>query len=337
MFTIQPFQKTAAEYEAIIKIANTVWPEEPKTAAQVKRHDEGRHPDFLFQRLLVEVNGQIVGYGVYGENAWSYQPGKYFIELTILPAYQKRGLGTALYQHIFEALASREPAPKLLTTGAREDKVEAIAFLVKRGFSQVMRAPSSKLDLTTFEPARFAGVVEKVRQSGISIYSMTELKKSAANWKRIWYDLECEINRDHPAADEGEDLPFETFAGYLDSPLVSTDAYFIAVDGRDKYVGLSGLFMNQADPKIFNTEMTGVVRSHRRRGIATALKVRAIMFARERGGKVIYTGNEEHNPMYQLNLKLGFTPGPAWLSFHHKLSTAAAADPTHLAAHPPPN
>ena len=83
---------------------------------------------------------------------------------------------------------------------------------------------------------------------------------------------------------------------------------------------VSGLSNNWADPTIFSTEMTGVIRSHRRRGIATALKIKAITFVKKQGGKVIYTGNEENNPMFVLNQKLGFEPGPAWLSFHKILT-----------------
>ena len=60
---------------------------------------------------------------------------------------------------------------------------------------------------------------------------------------------------------------------------------------------------------------TGVVRTHRRRKIATALKVLAQQKAIEYGAKTIITDNEENNPMYQINLKLGFEPKPAWLAF----------------------
>ncbi len=52
----------------------------------------------------------------------------------------------------------------------------------------------------------------------------------------------------------------------------------MAVDG-DEYVGMSNLWDDRASDALY-TGLTGVKRSHRRRGIATALKVRAIAYAR---------------------------------------------------------
>jgi hypothetical protein len=37
---------------------------------------------------------------------------------------------------------------------------------------------------------------------------------------------------------------------------------------------------------------------------------------------IIETDNEENNPMYQLNLQLGFAPQPAELDFHKDMMEA---------------
>jgi len=49
------------------------------------------------------------------------------------------------------------------------------------------------------------------------------------------------------------------------------------------------------------------------------LKVKAIEVAKAEGFKTIATSNEENNPMYQLNLQLGYEPALAWLEFEKKL------------------
>ncbi len=46
-----------------------------------------------------------------------------------------------------------------------------------------------------------------------------------------------------------------------------------------------------------------------------ALKLSGFAYAREQGVRTIATDNEERNPMYAINLKLGFEPRPAWLAF----------------------
>jgi GNAT superfamily N-acetyltransferase len=72
-------------------------------------------------------------------------------------------------------------------------------------------------------------------------------------------------------------------------------------------------------------DITSVVPDHRRRKIATALKVFSAKYALEQGYHYIETDtdndtdNEEDNPMYTLNLKLGFEPLPAWVYYKKEL------------------
>ena len=68
-----------------------------------------------------------------------------------------------------------------------------------------------------------------------------------------------------------------------------------------------------------NVGVTGVLPSHRRNGIATALKLKTIQYAIDYGAVTLKTGNEENNPMYDLNMALGFKPKPAWLSLRKTL------------------
>jgi len=85
-------------------------------------------------------------------------------------------------------------------------------------------------------------------------------------------------------------------------------------------VGISSLEKDLARPEHLEVGFTGVLPSYRRRNIATALKLKAIAFAAEYGAKTMDTGNEENNPMYQINLRLGFQPRPAWSDYHKKIA-----------------
>ncbi len=317
--TLRAFDNTLAEYAILAEIHEAAWGEAWLDAENRQRQDAGRNAKFFFQRVVATMNEKVVAQAAYGEDAWNHTPGKYTLDIIVHPDYQRRGIGSALYDHIVASLAVRTPPPTLLTTITREDQPGALALLHKQRFAQVMRSPMLRIDVTTFDSARFASAQEKVQHAGITIHNMRDLKQRDPAWKRHWYDLEVAINADHPMPDRGEPLPFDTFASFLDSPLVSLAGAFFALDVDNVYVGQSTLEATNGNSKTLNVGMTGVLRTHRRLGIATALKVHTIEFAQAQGARWIQTANEENNPMFQLNLALGFQPAPAWLNFEKRL------------------
>jgi len=317
MFTIRPFEQRDSEYEAVVSVENAVWPDYPGTIEEWKHKDNSRDPRYLFQRLVVEVDGKIVAHGIYCEPWWSIKPGKYYINVSVRPDHQRHGIGTAFYNHVMDILSEHDPVK--LMSDTREDKADAVRFLTKRGFKQIMREPVSHLDVVTFDPSRFPGIPTKMDDLGIRIQSLTEIQAVDSDWKRRLWDLEWKLLQDVPSPDPFTQRTFENYEKQvLGSPGFNADAQFIATDAG-QWVGLSALWKAQAEPEKLYTGLTGVVRSHRRKGIATALKLRAINFAKGYSARVIETDNEENNPMYYLNMKLGFRPRPAWLEFEKKI------------------
>jgi len=316
---IRPFSYEDADYRAIVAIANAIEPESPSSVSSWKHWDSHRQEEHLFRRFVAErpaANGRsprVLGSAVCGHTHWSYDPDKYFVNVQVDPEVQNRGIGSALYDFLMDELGPRRPAK--LVGFTRENRPVAVRFLEQRGFRQVMRLPVSRLESATFDAGRFAEKVARVERSGIAIKTLQELSEEDGDWKRKVYELEWECIQDVPTPDPLTKQPFGQFEKRtLGSPNLLPDAWFVALDG-DRYVGLSVLWKNLATDTLLETGLTGVVRSHRRRGIATAMKVRAIQYAQEHGGAAIETDNEENNPMFQLNLQLGFEPQPAHLDF----------------------
>jgi len=70
------------------------------------------------------------------------------------------------------------------------------------------------------------------------------------------------------------------------------------------------------EPDGLRTGLTAVKRAHRRRGIAFALKIRALEFAVAQGFKRVQTDNEANNRgMLAINIELGFVKYPAWVHY----------------------
>lgn len=75
---------------------------------------------------------------------------------------------------------------------------------------------------------------------------------------------------------------------------------------EDRWIGFAATSIQRAEGYAFS-EMTGVLRSHRGRGISLALKLLAIGFARRSGVRRLRTFHHPGNAAaIAMNLRLGF-------------------------------
>ena len=322
---IRPFNQSDADYQALSDISNAVWPDRPSVPQAIKESDKRRDPKYYLQRVVVESDGEMVASAIYGESEWTHVPGKFFIRMQVRPDHQRTGIGTALYDHIMSDLAER--GPTIFESYAREDRQEGMDFLEKRGYKRTMRDQMSELAVADFDSEPFAWTADRMAEIGVEIRSVAELEADGVDWKREMWELEHELLQDVPTDDPVTKQPFERWLEWLTHPSFIPEAYFIAIkDGR--FIGVTSLWQSLAEKDKLHTELTAVVRSLRRKGIATALKARAIEFARDREARVVRTENEENNPMYDLNVRLGFKPVPAWWTYRKELNNTNGDTPT---------
>jgi len=320
MMTIRRFKKTDDEYRAVLGISNTLWPDEAQGLAEFKYEDASRDPKYTHARFVGEVDGKIVASGIYSHCSWSHVPGKYLVSIDVHPDHQNRGHGRQFYDFLMGELAKGDA--NALVTWTRDDKPDYARFITKRGFEFAMRYAVSRLDVEALELSEFDWTPGKMKELGIEILCLTELAEVNPEWKRGWYDLGWELFQDVPSVDEVTRPTFERWCKRFESPGYRMNMHWFACDG-DQLVGYSGLWLSEADPEKIYTGLTGVVRSHRRKGIATALKVHGFSRAKEHGAKFIETDNEENNPMFDLNMRLGFRPVPAWTEYRRPFGGAA--------------
>jgi GNAT superfamily N-acetyltransferase len=310
---IRPFTYSNEDYAAIVAVGNTAYPDHPGTVTEERFFDEHRDPKCKFGRWIAEVAGEVVGVGAFGQHTDMYHPRKFWIQATVRPEHQGQGIGKAMYQHLLAALEPFEPV-SLRVGGVREDMLRGRRFLEDRGFREEQRGWESRLDVAAFDPSPYAEVEAKVRERGIQIATMRELAGDPERDRKL-YELEMELMADVPQPEPFTAFSFEHYQErQLGDPNLLPDGFFVALHGG-AYVGMSNLWRLQSLPDL-QVGLTGVKRAYRRQGIAFALKLRSIAYARQRGAPILRTWNEIYNrPMLAINEQLGFVKQPAWIHY----------------------
>jgi GNAT superfamily N-acetyltransferase len=305
--SIREFRST--DYENVARLLRQIQPHHACTAKELAREDDRRESKYQFRRWVAECNGNLVAYGGYTQQPETYQLSEYLLIGGVDESHRNQGIGAKLFNTVLDQLNAMGAAKVL--AHIRADRVESIRFLEKRGFCEFWRIQDWELNLQQFEPDPYAGIVEKVRRSGIKIMSYSQLESDPER-DRKFYDLIDGLYEDIPRTDSKRRHTLEEFIEeVLACPQFIKDGHFIALSGGE-YVGKTG-FNTWGGQRSLFTELTCVKRRFRRKGIALALKVRAIKWAQERDYLNILTDNECHNlPMLALNEKLGFRKLPAW-------------------------
>ena len=310
---IIPFDNSDAHYTAYAHIWSTIFHHNPESAESVRNDDKDRDAKFKYARYFWQEQGELVGMALYVQQFWNYRPNLFDIYVFVLPDYRKKGIGTALYEHLMAQLAPHEPT-KLVTLTV-ENKLDGIRFVEQRGFKPAMRYIVSTLQVDRFDAGLFSAERERFDQSPYTIQTLRQLREvDPENYLRKLHALKQTLTMDVPAPDELKGISYQAFAKQFQSPNMYPDGVLVALDG-DQCIGMTEVWQNSANPERLNQYMTGTLPAYRRQGIALVLKLHAIEFAQRIGKKIIHTDNEENNPMYLLNLKLGFEPEPAEIEF----------------------
>jgi GNAT superfamily N-acetyltransferase len=303
---------TADDYPAWAALRTSLRPDHPLTVADLQNQDAQFAPECFLLRVVADAAGELVGVGQVNQEPWRFHPQKFHVGVWVHPKHQRRGVGRRLYDHVVAQVASFNPIA--LHAGLHEDNAAGLRFAVQRGFREEMRAWSSRLNMAAFDPAPFAGIVERVSAEGIRITTVAELQASDPEcWLKL-YELDRSTGADSPGPDPFT-LPayaqWEQLVRY--APNIIPEAYFVALDGN-RYVGISNLARISGTSEL-EVGYTAVERTYRGRSIALALKIRAIEYARAHGVPAIRTDNNSTNaPMLHINTRLGFERGVAWLT-----------------------
>ncbi len=319
---IRPFEFSDADYATWKAVHDAAYPDEPLSLEQLRYEHSTRNAERLFRPFVVEQGDGAVAVGAYGESNWSYKPGKYFLSMKLRPNYPPLPILQAIYDHVLADLTPRTPAPTEIGVVFREDKHAEIAFWLADGFFETDRELISELTVSEFDDAAFAWAEPRLQELGLTVRTVAELQESEPDaWQQKLYGLVwLEGMVDVPGSGTWTPPGLEQFIKEdIETPHFRAEAYFVAVDADGNYASLTSFRVDPSDPLHLHTDMTATARDYRRKGVAMAVKVHAIRWAQAYGAETLVTENHAENPMYALNVKLGFRPKPAWVRYQKDL------------------
>jgi mycothiol synthase len=311
-----------ADYQRLEAIYNANYPEYRVSAAEQRARDDSIDKSKYLLRRFVCVDNRtdsIVGFGQVANVLDMYHPRKFMVNIFVDLQFQRMGVGGAIFDRLLDELGDLKA--EVAWAMNREDLRFQREFFERRGFDEKRRDWESRLDLSSFRPEKFQAKLSRVAQQGINFTTLTEELQNGEGSLRKLHDLVQHIAADMPRQADFTPLSYDQWKTLLsNSPRLLPEGYVIAKDGHE-FVGMSNLLRNEKMPQILSQDDTGVRREYRGRGIATALKIKVIEFAKKNGYESIETWNDSTNAaMLAVNIKLGFKKHVGWILLEKSLA-----------------
>ncbi|MCL1598071.1 MAG: GNAT family N-acetyltransferase [Actinomycetia bacterium] len=310
-------ERGETDYEALVAVALAVRPDDYISVSDIQEWEDNQQRAGRFMaRRLVCLDDEVVGSAYLGESPWLEQT-MMVAHVMVHPEQQNRGFGRTLLEHS-EAMASERGAEKLIGW-VQETRPRAMRFVERAGFRENDREWQSTLDLDRFDPAAWQDTIDRVTASGIRIIPVGTLAEERPGWKQELHRLYVELETDTPTMFPIQEMPYDDFEVLIVGRRLVAEGFLVAVAGN-QLVGLTQPELVDDVPTAISQDMTGVRSDYRGRGIATALKAAAAIWAKHGGFKSIRTENAQSNaPMLAVNDRLGFERDHATVEYLKRL------------------
>ncbi|HRF59836.1 MAG TPA: GNAT family N-acetyltransferase [Fimbriimonadaceae bacterium] len=301
--TVRPGDRSDRDYAIRAAVRNAAIPAQPVDPDLLRRDDALWNPADWLRFWVVEQDGQGVGTSSGYRASWIREPDVFEVRFLALPGAPEAVGRLALHTALEATLAQN---PRKIMSWVMSTHPEYRVWLEDEGFVIEQTQRYTRIDVAHFDTSPWEAERARLAGEGIVIRTLAEWMPEEPNWLQLVREFDGIVLPDVPVPGGLDALPLEFYEKWTSDPvLFQPESRFLALaDG--KIVGCTSLWHNPAREGHWETGLTGVHPEFRRRGLAIALKGIALSWAKANGCAEIHTDNAAQNPMYQLNLRLGF-------------------------------
>ena len=317
MIEVKKFKETDAEFIELARIDNLVNHDSIDHPDDDKREWTIRDKSLIRDRLLLYKDSLLIG-AMYYSQGRDQNNRTTFFTLNIDPEYNTQQSRELLYNKMLEEIKSFD-SNKILTGIYEHPNYDLVKqFLIDNQFKLVQTNREYSCDITKINIEKYQPLIGKLEKEGIKFYdSKEEMREWPDHYKKL-EELIWTYSKDFPIPEgvEHTRMPFEqAMKMQIDFEKNCYGIEIVAVKNGE-YIGSTDLEVYpKTEPYKAWTGGLGVLKGFRRKGIATALKIKAIERLIPKGISEVRTDNEENNPMYRINVALGFKPVPFSLEY----------------------
>ncbi len=289
----------ADEYATAVAFVNTTSPERAERAVSWHHADQQAGEGDLRRFVAIKDGGQMVGYGA----IWPARSPRFRLDL-VVDLVTAQDVGAPLLEHLEREL--RRVGAATAQARAHEEQHALLAFLQAHAYVETQRMHALRLDVATAVSSCVPRWVQDAARERRIVTLADERSSDPDHHLSRLHALQDAARADWPDPDPGPPaaLTSADFLRRLQDQAALPDAFFIAQHGR-AYVGYSGVAPLPQDRRVLASTGTAVTPAYRRQGVATALRVRAVTYARQHG----YTALVTHTAspvMLAINESVGF-------------------------------